>query len=82
MKSIAALRAGKHVLCEKPVALNFPFGRPVNVAAQRSNVVHSYAVEDAATPCAGTAASRATSSLPGEEAIRTGWVTGRAMGAN
>ena len=29
--------------------LNFLFGRPLKVAAQRSNVVHQFAVEDAAT---------------------------------
>ncbi|MDG1892172.1 MAG: Gfo/Idh/MocA family oxidoreductase [Verrucomicrobiota bacterium] len=36
----AAIRAGKHVLCEKPVAMNYPEARDMAEAARAANVRH------------------------------------------
>jgi 1,5-anhydro-D-fructose reductase (1,5-anhydro-D-mannitol-forming) len=36
-QTLAALRAGKHVLCEKPTALNYPLAQEMAAAAQKSN---------------------------------------------
>lgn len=38
--SLAAIKAGKHVLCEKPLALNYPDTQKMLRAAKRAGVVH------------------------------------------
>jgi predicted dehydrogenase len=40
--SIQALKAGKHVLCEKPLALNYPDARKMVVAAKRSGKINMF----------------------------------------
>jgi predicted dehydrogenase len=41
--TLAALAAGKHVLCEKPLALNYPEARALSEAAKRSERIHMVA---------------------------------------
>jgi predicted dehydrogenase len=43
--TIAALRAGKHVVCEKPPAMNATEARRIAAAAQRANKVVLYSVQ-------------------------------------
>jgi predicted dehydrogenase len=38
--ALAAIAAGKHVLCEKPIALNFPEARDMYKAAEKAGVRH------------------------------------------
>lgn len=38
--ALQCLRAGKHVLCEKPLALNYPDARRMVAAAKKAGVIH------------------------------------------
>jgi len=38
--ALQCLRAGKHVLCEKPLAVNYPDARKMLAAAKRAGVIH------------------------------------------
>jgi len=42
---LAAVQAGKHVLCEKPFAMNLAEARAMYAAAERAGVVHALGVE-------------------------------------
>lgn len=39
----AAIAAGKHILCEKPLALSYPEGRELQMAAERAGITHMVA---------------------------------------
>ena len=49
--SIQCVRAGKHVLCEKPLALNYPDARRMLRAAEKAGVVHLVNLSYRNWPC-------------------------------
>lgn len=54
--SLACLRAGKHVLCEKPLALNYADARKMTLAAKKAGVVNMVNFSYRDWPCIQAAA--------------------------
>lgn len=55
--ALQCLRAGKHVLCEKPLALNYPDAKKMFTAARRAGVVHMVNFSYRDWPCIQAAAA-------------------------
>lgn len=64
--AIECLQAGKHVLCEKPLALNAPDAKEMLVAARAARVVHAVNFTYRGFPCIQAAARMAQSGDLGE----------------
>jgi len=64
--SLACLRAGKHVLCEKPLALNYPDARKMMLAAKKAGVVNMVNFSYRDWPCIQAAAAVVRSGGIGE----------------
>ncbi len=64
--SIQCLRAGKHVLCEKPLALNYPDARRMVAAAKKAGVIHMVNFSYRDWPCIQAVAALSARGALGE----------------
>jgi predicted dehydrogenase len=83
--SLQALAAGKHVLCEKPLALNYPDARRMARAAARAGVVNMVNFSYRNAPAIEAAARLVASGEIGEivhveASYRQSWLTSNAWG--